>query len=196
MRALSVLSLSSLALALQPGVFRRQDLSPSEIPSQCVNDCTLILDAFETCGSIQCLCTAADQTSILSCVTCLETVNATTTADGQQLLTQYNKQCGTSLTASAPSSTGTGTGSTSGSTIGTGSSSSSSSSAGKTTSGGSSGPSSTSSGLGSPSSPTSGSTTSSPSPTQSGSGAVGLDVIPSHGVVPMGLLVMAGLLVL
>ncbi|KAF7305309.1 hypothetical protein HMN09_00782500 [Mycena chlorophos] len=147
MRALScsVLLLSSLALASslqhQPGVLpgRRQDLSPSEIPSQCVNDCTLILDAFQTCGSIQCLCTAADQTSILSCVTCLEAVNATTTADGQQLLTQYNKQCGTSLTASAPSSTATGSTSTSGLTSGAPTGSSSSSSTGKTTSSGSSG---------------------------------------------------------
>ncbi|KAJ7055461.1 hypothetical protein C8F01DRAFT_452525 [Mycena amicta] len=84
-------------------------IDPGQIPSQCFDVCQAVVDTLNTCTTIQCLCNPADQAAILTCAGCLDslTQNQNSTLSGQDLLRQYDAQCGVSLTVSSPPSTST-----------------------------------------------------------------------------------------
>ncbi|KAF7290823.1 hypothetical protein MIND_01323500 [Mycena indigotica] len=91
-----LLVLGTTAIASQ--VFGRQsisrdDIDPSQIPSQCVDTCQRIIETFNTCMTIQCICAPADQAAILTCVDCLASFKGPNTLSGQDLLSQYDSRC-------------------------------------------------------------------------------------------------------
>ncbi|KAJ7641781.1 hypothetical protein FB45DRAFT_1054208 [Roridomyces roridus] len=87
-------------------------LDPSQIPSQCQSNCTVLVDDANTCTNFQCLCTPANDAAVLSCVNCVISFNHTGSViiSGQDILNQYASECNqNNISISTLSASGVGT---------------------------------------------------------------------------------------
>ncbi|KAI0755546.1 hypothetical protein C8Q74DRAFT_313149 [Fomes fomentarius] len=83
-------------------LFDRADISagkgidPDDIPEQCKSDCADVLDAMQTCTSIDCLCTDKAHNGLGSCMQCavgLVPNDTTTFSQAQDKIANYESQC-------------------------------------------------------------------------------------------------------
>ncbi|KAM5545697.1 hypothetical protein V8D89_000735 [Ganoderma adspersum] len=75
---------------------RQTTLNPSDIPSQCKNQCAPAVNYLNTCAeTVSCLCSDTTNTAFYNCLECVVEVEPSVKSTLQTTLSEYEYNCGT-----------------------------------------------------------------------------------------------------
>ncbi|KAE9404208.1 hypothetical protein BT96DRAFT_989484 [Gymnopus androsaceus JB14] len=81
--------------ALLPRQSSSTGIDPSDIPTQCQNQCAIVVNAINTCTTDSCFCTSANANGMESCFNCLVQLNPTSDVESSRddAFSSFNEEC-------------------------------------------------------------------------------------------------------